>query len=79
MRAGRDLVDLVDEDRASPLESLDHMAVVHDLLPDVHGRSVDIERTLDDLHGAVDPRTPAAWSSEEEAFEGHKKRLQASA
>ena len=46
---------MVDEDRAEPLEPLDDVVVVDDLVADVDRRSVLLEQDLDDLDRAVDP------------------------
>ena len=46
---------------------LDHMLVVDDLLADVDGRSVQLERVLDRLNGTVDARAIAARSGQEHA------------
>src|ERR1044072_4022190 len=44
---------LLDEDRAALGELLDHVLVVDDLLADVDGGAVELERPLDGLHGPV--------------------------
>ena len=53
-RAGRDVVLVVDEDGAEPLEPLDHMVVVDDLVAHVDRRPVLLQQDLDDLDRAVD-------------------------
>ena len=59
----------VDEDRAARLEVADDVDVVDDLLADVHGRAVVLERELDRLDGALDPGAVAAGRSEEDALD----------
>ena len=54
-RADRHLVELLDEDRAALLEVRHHVLVVDDLLADVDGSAVQIERLLDRHDRAVDP------------------------
>ena len=50
------------------------MLVVDDLLADIHGRTVALERSLDRLHGAVDARAVSAGRSEQQFFRevGHQ-------
>jgi len=57
---------LVDEDRAAGLEVADDVQVVDDLLAHVDRRSVEVERLLDRLDGALDPGAVAARRSEED-------------
>jgi len=52
--AVRHVREVVREHRALPAQVLDHVAVVHDLVPHVDGRAVDLERHVDDVDGAVD-------------------------
>ena len=59
------LVDLVDEHRALLLEPLDDVHVVHDLLADVDGRAVALQRLLDGDHRAVDAGAVAARGREQ--------------
>ena len=59
---------LVDEHRAALAELLDHVLVVDDLLADVDGRAVQLERALDRLNGAVDARAVAARRGEQQLF-----------
>ena len=59
-RALGDLGLLVDEDRSALGQLLDHVLVVDDLLADVDRRTVDLERMLDGLDGAVDAGAVAA-------------------
>ena len=58
--AWKEIVLVVDEDRAARLEVADDVEVVDDLLPDVDRRAVVLERALDGLHGPVDARAVAA-------------------
>jgi exodeoxyribonuclease VII large subunit len=64
-RAFRHLVGLLDEDRPPGLEPGDHVGVVDDLLADVDGCAVPLERDLHGLHGAVDSGAISARSGEE--------------
>ena len=72
---------LLDEDRAALRELLDDVLVVDDLLADVDGRAVEVERALDGLDGAVDPRAVAAGRREQDASRGgnrgggHERRV----
>ena len=59
-RAGRDLVDLVDELRPLGAQSLDDVAVVHDLMPHIDRRPIFLQGALDDLDRAFDPGTEPA-------------------
>ena len=56
----------LDEHRAALAQLLDHELVVDDLLADVHGRAVQLERALDRLHGPVDARAVTARRREQE-------------
>ena len=58
----------VDEDRSARAQRLDDVLVVDDLLAHVDGRSVDVERVLDRLDGAVDAGAVAARSGEQNLF-----------
>ena len=62
--------ELLYEDGAARLEILDDVPVVDDLLPHVHGWSVQVERPLDRDHGPVDARAVSARRGHDNAF-GH--------
>ena len=55
-RSVRDVRLVLDEDRAAPLEVADDVRVVDDLLADVDGCAVEVERALHRLDGAFDSR-----------------------
>ena len=59
-RSARHLGLFLDEDRAARLEVSNDVDVVDDLLADVHGRAVVLERELHCLDGAFDSRAVAA-------------------
>ena len=59
-RMGWNLGQIVDEDRALVLQALDHVFVVHDLVPHVDRRAIFLERSLDDFDGTHDARTKSA-------------------
>jgi hypothetical protein len=63
-RAGRDLIDFLDEHRAAPLEVGDHVGVVDDLLADVDAGAVVVQGLLDDLDCALDARARGARRGE---------------
>ena len=65
-RAVRHLVQLADEDRTQPLQLVDHMPVVDDLVPHIDRRPVLPQRLLDDRDGALDPGTEAARAREQD-------------
>ena len=54
-----DLVEFVDEMRAFGAQPLHHMAVVHDLVPDIDRRAVFLDRPFDDLDRPLDTGTKA--------------------
>ena len=58
--AGRHLAQVLDEARAFCAQAFDDMAVVHDLVADVDRRTVDLQRSLDDVDGANDAGAEAA-------------------
>jgi hypothetical protein len=62
-----DFVQFLDEARALALERFHDVAIVDDLVPDVDGLTVLFERTLDDVDGANDAGTEAAWLGENDA------------
>ena len=62
------LVGLVDEDGARLGQRLDDVPVVHDLVADVDGRAVLLERALHGLDGAVDARAVPARFGEQDAL-----------
>ena len=53
-------VELLDEHRAQPAQPVDDEAIVDDLVADIDRRAEPLDRQLDDLDGAVDPRAKAA-------------------
>ncbi len=53
-RAGRHLVQLVDEHRAAGAQILDHMPVMHDLVTDIDRRTVFLQGPFDDLDRPLD-------------------------
>ena len=71
-RAVGHLVELLDEDRAARLEVGDDVLVVHDLLADVDGCAVQVERLLDGDHRAVDAGAVAARRGEQHGLLGRR-------
>ena len=71
-RTGRDVRVLVHEHRTALLQGSHHVQVVDDLLADVDGGAVALERHLDRLHGPVDTGTVAAWLGEEDTPGGRR-------
>ena len=65
---------VVDEDRAALLEVADDVEVVDDLLADVDGRAVQVERALDRLDRPLDAGAIAARRSEENLLD-HLRRV----
>src|SRR6185503_12329873 len=59
--AGRDFSELVDEMRALGAQSLDHMPVMDDLVPDIDRGSVFLECALDDFDRALDAGAKPSW------------------
>ena len=60
-RAFGHFVQLLDKAGALVLQRVHHMLVVHDLVAHIDGLAILIERLLDDIDGAHDPGTEAAW------------------
>ena len=67
-RAGRHLVQLIDEDRALLGKIIHDVAVVHDLLAHVDGRAKGVQGNLDDIDGPNYAGTEAAGLQEENAL-----------
>jgi hypothetical protein len=66
----RNLVQLVDEDRALGFQVIHHELVVHDLVAHIDGCAIKRERPLHDVDGArTTPGAEAAGSSREQDFE----------
>ena len=61
----RHLRELLDEYRAQGAQPLHHVAVVHHLVAHVDRRPEELERTLDDIDGAVDAGAEAARIGEQ--------------
>ena len=61
-----DLGLLIDEHGSARLEIADDVQVVDDLLADVDGRPVQVERLLDGLDGALDPGAIATGRREQD-------------
>ena len=66
-RAGRDLVQFVDEHRAAGAQILDDMAVVHDFVTHIDRRAVFLQRALDDLDGPLHAGAEAAGLGQDDA------------
>ena len=60
----RNFRQILDKSRAARLQRVDHPLVVDDLVPDIDGWAVFLERTLDDLDGANHAGAKAAWLRE---------------
>ena len=56
----RAVVQFFDEHSAQPLQPLNHVAVVDNLVADIDRRAPLPDRLLNDLDGPVDPRAEAA-------------------
>jgi hypothetical protein len=67
---GDRVVELLDEDRPALAQLLDDVLVVHDLLAHVDRRTMQVERVLDRLHGAVDAGAIAARRRQQELLGG---------
>ena len=55
---------------ATPPQVIDHVGVVHDFVTHVNGRAKFVQRTLDDVDGAIHPGTKTAGFGEQNFF-GH--------
>jgi hypothetical protein len=66
-RAGRHLVQLVDEDRATGAQILNHVAIVHDFVTDIDRGAVLLQRALDNFDGPLDARAKAAGLGQDDA------------
>ena len=60
------LVEFPDEDRTFPLQVLDDVSVVDDLVPHIDGRTMDRERLLDRIDGPDHPGAKAAGCTEQD-------------
>jgi len=74
-RAGRNVREIVDEDRALGAQIFDHVAVVDDFVAHVDGPAEALEGDLDDFDCAVDTRAESAGTGHEDT---HRARLAAS-
>ncbi len=61
----RNLIELVDEDRALGLEIVDHEFVVHDFVAHIDRRAIERQRPLDDVDGPHHPGAEPAGRGEE--------------
>ncbi len=66
------LVGLLDEHRTGLGQRLHHVAVVHDLMPDVDRRAVLFQRTFDGLDGTVDAGAVSARLGQQHPLAGHR-------
>ena len=71
MGPGRHLGQLLDETRTHPLQPLDDMAVVDDLMAYIDGGSIDREGPLDDIDGTNDTGTKTAGLGQNHLHELH--------
>src|SRR5262249_8851453 len=70
-----DLVELLDEDGALLLQSLDHMPIVDDFMAHIDRRAVALEGERDDMDRALDAGAEAARAAEhdiEQRFGRHR-------
>src|SRR5690606_38117492 len=65
------VVELVDEHGPALAQLLDHVLVVDDLLADVDGRSVELERPLHRLDRAIDAGAVTPRRREQQLLDGH--------
>ncbi len=63
--AGRHVREFVHEYCAEPAQPLHHVAVVHHLMTHIDRRTEELDRTLDDVDGAVDAGTETARIGEQ--------------
>ena len=70
-RPDGDVALVLDEDRPARLEVAHDVDVVDDLLANVHGRAVVLERLLDRLDRALDARAVAAGGRQENTLDCH--------
>ena len=61
----RDVSDIFDESSALRAQTLDNVPVVHDLVPNVDGRAVDLQGALDDVDGTDDSGAEPSWLREQ--------------
>src|SRR5271163_1960320 len=52
--ADRDFADGLDEDGAAPTQLVHYVAVMHNLVMDIHGLPIGFERQVHNVHGADD-------------------------
>ena len=71
-RAFGNLVGLLDEHRSGLRQRFHHVAVVHDLVPDVDGRAVLFQCTLDGFDGAVHAGAIPARFGQQHPLAGHR-------
>jgi len=60
----------LDEDHATLAQPLHDVLVMHDLLADIHRRTVNLERAFDRLHGTIHPRAISARRREQDLLDG---------
>ncbi len=60
--------DRLHENRATAAELIYHVTVVDDLVMHVNGRTVCLERELNDIHRAYHPGAKATWTHAEKRF-----------
>ena len=73
--AGRDLVDVVDEDHALGPELVDHVPVVDDLVVAVHRRLEDPDHPGQGLDGLLHAGAEAPRRGQQHPVDGHGPRL----
>src|SRR5712671_5524394 len=66
--SGRDLVQLLHENRARFAQAVHNMLIVNDLLAHVNRRAVEIQRNLDHIDGPNDARAKSAWFQQKDLF-----------
>ena len=70
-RTRRDVGRVFDEDGSLRAQILDHVLVVDDLVPNIHGRAKTFERDFDDLDRSVYTRTEASGARDADFYRVH--------
>src|SRR5208337_3192038 len=74
-RSFGNLVERLDEYGAPPLEPIDHILVVHDLVVDVDGRSKKVECPFEAFNRHIDPGAESAGVGQDDLHDASSSSL----
>ncbi len=60
-RAGRNLIQFINKNRAHTAQTIHHMFIVNNLMPDINRRTIAFERAFNNFYCSDNARAKSAW------------------